>query len=117
MAVSEGVHNGVRFNAFEAPKALILTVEDIPSSNVLYNSKVPEKAAFEARAPPAKEVLFTCLANRVEWEDRYDVEFYVEHLIRATESLFLPFGYTADRVRNALSGSEQATLVRFAMER
>ena len=65
----------LRFNPFETPKALILTVEDVPGGNTLCNSKVPEKAAFEVRAPTTKEALFALLANRAE-EGQVDIWVY-----------------------------------------
>ena len=65
----------LRFNPFETPKALILTVGDVPGGNILYSSKVPEKAALEVGAPTTREVLFTLLANRVE-EGEVDIWVY-----------------------------------------
>ena len=65
----------LRFNPFETPKALILTVEDVPGGNTLYSSKVPEKAAFEVRAHTTKEALFALLANRAE-EGEVDIWVY-----------------------------------------
>lgn len=45
--------------------------------------------------------------------DSYDARFYIEHMIKATESLLLPFGYTINRLRAILSGRAQSTLMEF----
>jgi DNA polymerase elongation subunit (family B) len=46
--------------------------------------------------------------------NNYDVDFYVTQLLKATESLLIPFGYTVDRLRDVLRGHEQTSLQGFS---
>jgi DNA polymerase elongation subunit (family B) len=46
--------------------------------------------------------------------DTYDADFYVSHLLKATESLLIPFGYNVDRLNEVLRGQEQTSLQWFS---
>jgi DNA polymerase elongation subunit (family B) len=54
------------------------------------------------------------IADAYEERDSYDSEFYIGHIIKATESLFLPFGYTVERLKQVLKGQKQTSLMEFA---
>jgi DNA polymerase elongation subunit (family B) len=54
------------------------------------------------------------IAEAWQDEDGYDAEFYVKHLLKATESLLLPFGYTTEMLECVLKGQEQSSLQCFA---
>ncbi len=53
------------------------------------------------------------IAEDFEEEDSYDSEFYRSRLIKATESLLLPFGYTAECIEQILCGQKQSILTDF----
>jgi DNA polymerase elongation subunit (family B) len=53
------------------------------------------------------------IAESHEEGDGYDAEFYVEHIVRAAESLLLPFGYTTERLKGILQGERQSSLAAF----
>jgi DNA polymerase elongation subunit (family B) len=52
------------------------------------------------------------------WRERdgYDADFYVKRLVRATETLLRPFGYTGEKLALALQGHEQRTLNEYGVE-
>jgi DNA polymerase elongation subunit (family B) len=54
------------------------------------------------------------LAEVFSEEDHYDADFYVNHLLQATESLLIPFGYNVDRLKDVLRGKEQTSLQGFS---
>jgi DNA polymerase elongation subunit (family B) len=56
------------------------------------------------------------IAEAWQDEDGYDAEFYIKHLLKATESLLLPFGYTTEKLECVLRGQEQSSLQCFAKE-
>jgi DNA polymerase elongation subunit (family B) len=53
------------------------------------------------------------LALALEKGDSYDSEFYIDRLLRATESLLLPFGYKAESLAYMLKGQKQSNLIEF----
>ncbi len=50
------------------------------------------------------------LAEEFEEGDRYDLDFYTSHVVRAAESLLMPFGYTKERLKDVLIDKSQSTL-------
>jgi DNA polymerase elongation subunit (family B) len=54
------------------------------------------------------------IADAYEEGDGYDSEFYIGHILKATESLLIPFGYTVERLRQVLEGQKQISLMEFA---
>lgn len=54
-----------------------------------------------------------CIAESYENGQGYDEGYYLAQLVKAAESLFLPFGYAKDRLHEALTGRFQASLSDF----
>jgi DNA polymerase elongation subunit (family B) len=50
------------------------------------------------------------IAEAIEEMDSYDSEYYISQVVKATESLLLPFGYTKERLQEILRGRAQSTL-------
>jgi DNA polymerase elongation subunit (family B) len=53
------------------------------------------------------------IAEAWQEKDSYDTDFYIKHLLKATESLLLPYGYTTEKLKNVLKGEEQSSLHSF----
>jgi DNA polymerase elongation subunit (family B) len=56
------------------------------------------------------------IAEAYQEGDGYDAEFYIKHLLKAMESLLLPFGYTTEKLGCVLSGQEQSDLQCFSKQ-
>jgi DNA polymerase elongation subunit (family B) len=59
----------------------------------------------------SKRVMIPELADK---NTAYDSAKYCEHLLRAAESILLPFGYTQKRLDGIMKGNVQGSLCRYA---
>lgn len=61
-----------------------------------------------------KRVMIPELADK---NTQYDMAKYYEYLLRAAESMLLPFGYTEERLDEAIKGKVQRNLDRYSFAR